>query len=353
LRKGLTHLPRNSASKASTPTFKLCWMVSSNWACTIAGTFRNPRIVAVTGPMIPLFNNSSIAQIPKAFHWLFGCSTWADYSDGEIIRNVWGANMAFKRTALKNVGGFSDQIGGVFGLRLHGEENELSMRLGNVGHVVFLKDMCVLHKVTHERIGTRFVLRSSYWMGFTRYVLNKNYGKLHPLSPELNVMRSVLIDGVIASILNLLRSRQNFVTVLRVSTLVIVSAIAGYVAAMVKEAFADNLDSHIWACDGEYFVRNIEFNPRVRRKTGKKLYHLLNTKKSNKAHVYSLFNGLIITRSSWIGYSRRNIAKMARNRQLTMENSLLVSMLRSLVLENCNQSKLTDGPKRTKVSILA
>jgi GT2 family glycosyltransferase len=220
-------------------------IVSSNWACTIAESFRNPRIAAVTGPVIPLFNDSSIAQIPKAFHWLFGCSTWADYSDGEIIRNVWGANMAFKRTALKNVGGFSDQIGGVFGLRLHGEENELSMRLGNVGHVVFLKDMCVLHKVTRERIGTRFVLRSSYWMGFTRYVLNKNYGKLHPLSLELNIMRSVLIDGIIASILNLLRSRQNSVMILRVSILVVVSSIAGYVAAMVKEAFADRLDSHI------------------------------------------------------------------------------------------------------------
>jgi len=222
-------------------------IVSSNWACTIVKSFRNPRVVAVTGPVIPLFNDSSIAQMPKAFHWLFGCSTWADYSDGEAIRNVWGANMAFKRTALMNVGGFSDQIGGVFGRRLHGEENELSMRLvlSNVGSVFFLKDMYVLHKVTSERIGTRFVLRSSYWMGFTRYVLNKNYGKLHPLSPELNVMRSVLIDGVIASILNLLRSRQNFVIILRVSTLVIVSAIAGYVAAIVKEAFADRLDSHV------------------------------------------------------------------------------------------------------------
>jgi len=76
-------------------------------------------------------------------------------------------------------------------------------------------------------------------------------------------------------------------------------------------------------------------------------------KKSNKAHVYRLSNGLIIARSSWTGYSRRNIAKMTGNRQLTIENSLLVSLLRSLMLENRNQSKLIDGLKRTKVSILA
>jgi hypothetical protein len=44
---------------------------------------------------------------------------------------------------------------------------------------------------------------------------------------------------------------------------------------------------------------------------------------------------------------------MTGNRQLTIENSLLVSLLRSLMLENRNQSKLIDGLKRTKVSILA
>jgi hypothetical protein len=37
---------------------------------------------------------------------------------------------------------------------------------------------------------------------------------------------------------------------------------------------------------------------------------------------------------------------------MAMENSLLVSLLRSLVLENWNQSKLTDELKRTKISIL-
>jgi len=91
---------------------------------------------------------------------------------------------------------------------------------------------------------------------------------------------------------------------------------------------------------------------RVRRLTGKKLYYLPDMKVLSKVYSYRLSSRFIVARSSWIGYSRRNIAKVAGNRQMAIENSLLVSLLRDLVLQNRNRPKLTDELKRTKASIL-
>jgi glycosyltransferase involved in cell wall biosynthesis len=100
-------------------------------------------------------------------------------------------------------------------------------------------------------------------------------------------------------------------------------------------------------------AEDVEFSLRVKRITGKKLYYLPHMRVLNKVYAYRLSTKFIVARSSWIGYSRRNIAKMAGNRQLVMENSLLVSLLRSLVLHNKNPSKLTDEMRGTKASILA
>jgi len=100
-------------------------------------------------------------------------------------------------------------------------------------------------------------------------------------------------------------------------------------------------------------AEDVEFSLRVRRLTGKKLYYLPDMKVLSKVYSYRLSSRFIILRSSWIGYSRRNIAKVAGNRQMAIENSLLVSLLRSLLLQNRNRPKLTGELKKTKVSILA
>ena len=100
-------------------------------------------------------------------------------------------------------------------------------------------------------------------------------------------------------------------------------------------------------------AEDVEFSLRVRKLTDKKLYYLPDMKVLNKVYAYRLSTKFIVERSSWIGYSRRNIGKMTGKGQLAMENSLLVSLLHSLVLENRNQSNLIDKLKGTKVSILA
>ena len=75
---------------------------------------------------------------------------------------------------------------------------------------------------------------------------------------------------------------------------------------------------------------DVEFSLRVKRLSGKQLYYLPDMKVLNKVYAYRLSTRFIIARSSWIGHSRRNIAKIDGNDQLATENTLLVSLFRAL-----------------------
>jgi GT2 family glycosyltransferase len=100
------------------------------------------------------------------------------------------------------------------------------------------------------------------------------------------------------------------------------------------------------------FAEDVEFSLRVRRLTGKKLYYLPDMRVLSKVYAYRLSSRFIVARSSWIGYSRRNIAKEVGNKQMSLENSLLVPLLCSMLQKTRYRPKLMDELRKTKVSIL-
>ncbi len=81
-------------------------------------------------------------------------------------------------------------------------------------------------------------------------------------------------------------------------------------------------------------AEDVEFSLRVKRLSGKKLLYLPDMRVLNKVYSYRLSKRFIIARSSWIGYSRRNIAKIGRGKQLATENLILISLLRTLFQVN-------------------
>ena len=87
------------------------------------------------------------------------------------------------------------------------------------------------------------------------------------------------------------------------------------------------------AADGR-IGEDVEFSLRVKRLSGKRLYYLPEMKVLNKVYAYRLSPRFIIARSSWIGYSRRNIARIAGSEQLTAENLLLVSLFSAMFKPN-------------------
>ncbi len=79
-----------------------------------------------------------------------------------------------------------------------------------------------------------------------------------------------------------------------------------------------------------YLSEDVEFSLRVKKLSGKKLPYLPDMKVLNKVYSYRLSTRFIIARSSWIGYSRRNIARNGGSKQLETENLLVTSLLKTL-----------------------
>ena len=102
-----------------------------------------------------------------------------------------------------------------------------------------------------------------------------------------------------------------------------------------------------------YLAEDVEFSLRVKRLSGKKLFYLPDMKVLNKVYSYRLSTRFIITRSSWIGYSRRTILEMAGRQELAKENSLLISLLRGLLKPDHHRLQLYGELQSVKVIILA
>lgn len=164
------------------------------WASCIVRTFADESIIAVTGPATPHWVDGEIDWLPKELYWIIGCTDWVQLDSLGDARNVWGMNMAFRREAFELAGAFSTDIGGVHGERLHGEEVELSLRVrSKTGkRVVYNPEVKVMHKVYGGRLSLRWISKTSYWIGYTRRVLQELSQRYALKEDFLNMERGLL-----------------------------------------------------------------------------------------------------------------------------------------------------------------
>lgn len=99
-------------------------------------------------------------------------------------------------------------------------------------------------------------------------------------------------------------------------------------------------------------TENVEFSFRVKCLSGTKPFDLPDMKVLNEGYAYRLSTKSIIARSSWMGYSRRNIAKTEGSEQLATENLLLVSLFGALFQTN-QYTHPGNTSRRTTAIILA
>lgn len=201
------------------------------WVEHVIELFKDQRVVAATGPVLPRWEDESMKWIPPELHWLFGCSSWSNRRDMSEVRNVWGANMAFRRVDLVRIGGFSSRVGGIYGKRLHGEENELSLRLreSSKGKIMFSPWMKVDHCIPRRRLNIRMILRSSYDIGRTRRLYSENKALL---AEEIGVSRRVIEHGIGVSLLTLPFRPRKSISVLSLAVIVLLFAGLGYASGM-------------------------------------------------------------------------------------------------------------------------
>lgn len=188
--QGLSHA-RNRGFKEARGQF-VAYMdddakANPGWAKAIIHFFKNHPDSSGVGGQHKAF---SLVPIPEWFPKEYGSRSLGNETrllqKGEWIS---GTNMAFKKSALIEIGGFDTSIG-MSGKKVsYGEETHLTLRMLERGMpIYYCAEMCVDHAILPYKLKLRWLLHSSYSNGYDGVTTFSYTGNARAFLPSL--MRS-------------------------------------------------------------------------------------------------------------------------------------------------------------------
>src|SRR5579884_424392 len=164
---------------------------SAGWLEAMLHAYENSDVSGVGGSIEPVFDGSRPPWFPSEFDWVIGCTYRGLPTGPTPVRNLFGANMSFRRSVFDAVGQF--RLG--YGC----DETELCIRLRQrmPGWILlFDPDMCVGHRVPSNRVTWRYFLRRCFFEGGSKAVVSHLRGASDGLQNERDYTRRVLPAGV-------------------------------------------------------------------------------------------------------------------------------------------------------------
>jgi GT2 family glycosyltransferase len=139
-----------------------------------------PRFAAMKGRVLPA--EDPVAKVGATAPYLD--LPIADHGDQVVeMRGVLGANMAFRASALRQVGHFDERLGP--GAAGHEEETEMAQRLRRAGlHIGYAPRALVWHEVDPSRADRDRFIRIARERGYCR-MLHEHHGRFEILTKEL------------------------------------------------------------------------------------------------------------------------------------------------------------------------
>lgn len=158
----------------------------SDWLTHLIEPFADPGVIGTGGVAAPAWEQPPPAWLPEEFLWVVGCSYRGLPERPAEIRNPIGANMAFRRSAIREAGGFADGIGRVGRVPLGCEETEFSIRAARVtgGRIIQQPKAAVDHLVTVDRLKLRYFLHRCWAEGISKAAVARLAGGEAALESE-------------------------------------------------------------------------------------------------------------------------------------------------------------------------
>jgi glucosyl-dolichyl phosphate glucuronosyltransferase len=172
-----------------------------DWLALIVEAFRGREVSFVFGKVLPLWGAVPPPELltPRA-QAIWGPLAICDYGDAAVEypptrfdqRLPIGANLAFARRALAEIGGWRTDLGKVNNTLISGEDHEIFLRMRRSGHYAGYYDprIWVRHYVPPSRLTRRYFRQWFYWHGKTQGLM------LEDLFPGVDVATVPVIAGV-------------------------------------------------------------------------------------------------------------------------------------------------------------
>jgi glycosyltransferase involved in cell wall biosynthesis len=184
---------------------------SPDWLAELERAFADPQVIGAGGTIEPAWSGGRPAWWPRAFDWVVGCTYEGTPERVERIRNPIGANMAFRRAAILDAGGFVEGVGRGTGRPLGGEETELSIRAtaADPGAVILhLPAAAVRHHVPAKRATFRYYVERCYAEGLSKATISRLVGSRSGLASERRYTTSVLPRAALRALRDGARRRE-------------------------------------------------------------------------------------------------------------------------------------------------
>jgi GT2 family glycosyltransferase len=155
---------------------------------------------ALGGRILPAWEGPLPDWWPPALRGVLTIVEWE--GQGEEGRDlpegvaVYGANMAFRTTSLREIGGFPEELGRVGDRLLSGEEVEVLDRLRAQGLRVFYDGrVTVRHSIQRERLRPDWLLSRLHWQGATDALRDRRcgWGRRAPAAAAKLLLQSPLL----------------------------------------------------------------------------------------------------------------------------------------------------------------
>lgn len=149
-------------------------VADEQWVEELVSAYKKQNAIAVGGQMTPIWTAGRPEFLPEEFYWLIGV-THRGFSEEEgEVRNTFGSNISFKREVFEALGGFNENLGRKGDAQVQGEETELASRMSDEygERVWYTPDAKVGHKVFDYRTDRTWLIKRSFWQGYSKRVMD-------------------------------------------------------------------------------------------------------------------------------------------------------------------------------------
>ena len=175
-------------------------VADTDWLKYLGAAFEHDGVLGVGGAIEPLWQHGRPAWFPAEFDWVVGCTYRGMPEFAGPVRNLIGANMAFRRDVFGVVGGFNEGVGRVGAVPLGCEETELCIRAGSrwPGRTFLYEPQArVQHKVPGDRGRWSYFRARCYSEGLSKAAVSRLAGATRGLESERAYVRRTLPRGVV------------------------------------------------------------------------------------------------------------------------------------------------------------
>lgn len=169
------------------------------WLDALRSPYADKRVYGVGGLAKPRWLGDQPGWFPEEFLWVVGCSHLGIPSDPHPVRNVFGANMSFRKAAFNHVGGFAEELGRVGEQPLGCEDTEFAIRLAQAhpeAIILYEPSSQVEHHVARQRASLSYFVRRCWAEGISKAEVSRRVGRSKALSAERHYALWVLPRGI-------------------------------------------------------------------------------------------------------------------------------------------------------------